>query len=104
MGYVDDSSVDGPIGLAMVSFIALYNVIELNVIIFFIFKRKSGLCFWSFFFATWGIFFHTISYLMWNFSVLKNAVAWVTIAVNRLGFHGHWPLPRSLFTATPYLI
>ncbi|KAH6953889.1 hypothetical protein BKA56DRAFT_504231 [Ilyonectria sp. MPI-CAGE-AT-0026] len=58
-----------------------YNVIELNVIIFFIFKRKSGLCFWSFFFATWGIFFHTISYLMWNFSVLKNAVAWVTIAV-----------------------
>ncbi|KAL6402651.1 hypothetical protein AUP68_14105 [Ilyonectria robusta] len=57
MGYVDDSSVDGPIGLAMVSFIALYNVIELNVIIFFIFKRKSGLYFWSFFFATWGIFF-----------------------------------------------
>lgn len=81
MGYVDDSSVDGPIGLAMVSFIALYNVIELNVIIFFIFKRKSGLYFWSFFFATWGIFFHTISYLMWNFGVLKNAVAWVTIAV-----------------------
>jgi hypothetical protein len=81
MGYVDDSSVDGPIGLAMVSFIALYNVIELNVIIFFIFKRKSGLCFWSFFFATWGIFFHTISYLMWNFGVLKNAAAWVTIAV-----------------------
>ncbi|KAH8650215.1 hypothetical protein BGZ61DRAFT_469457 [Ilyonectria robusta] len=81
MGYVDDSSVDAPIGLAMVSFIALYNAIELNVIIFFIFERKSGLYFWSFFFATWGIFFHTISYLIWNFGVLKNAVAWVTIAV-----------------------
>ncbi|KAH6869391.1 hypothetical protein B0T10DRAFT_568917 [Thelonectria olida] len=35
----------------------------------------------NFFVATWGIFLHTISYLMWNFGVLKNAVAWITIAV-----------------------
>ncbi|KAM6514016.1 hypothetical protein FALCPG4_015199 [Fusarium falciforme] len=83
MGYVDNSSVDGPIRFAMVSVIgiALYNVIELNFIVFSIFKRKSGLYFWSFFVATWGIFFHTISYLLWNLGVLKNAVAWVTIAV-----------------------
>ncbi|KAH6953664.1 hypothetical protein BKA56DRAFT_638327 [Ilyonectria sp. MPI-CAGE-AT-0026] len=45
------------------------------------FQRKSGLYFWSFFAATWGIFFHRISYLMWTFGILNNAVAWVTIAV-----------------------
>lgn len=58
-----------------------YNVIELNAIIFSMFQRKSGLYFWSFFAATWGIFFHRISYLMWTFGILNNAVAWVTIAV-----------------------
>jgi len=35
--------------------IALYNVIELNFILFGTFKRRSGLYFWSFLIATWGI-------------------------------------------------
>ncbi|KAF4977993.1 hypothetical protein FZEAL_5558 [Fusarium zealandicum] len=35
--------------------IALYNVIELTFIIYGTFKRHSGLYFWSFLFATWGI-------------------------------------------------
>ncbi|CCT63720.1 uncharacterized protein FFB20_14269 [Fusarium fujikuroi] len=35
--------------------ISLYNVIELNFIIFGTFKRHSGLYFWSFLVSTWGI-------------------------------------------------
>ncbi|KAF5022115.1 hypothetical protein F66182_5834 [Fusarium sp. NRRL 66182] len=35
--------------------IALYNTLELTFIIFGTFKRHSGLYFWSFFVATWGI-------------------------------------------------
>ncbi|KAM5347686.1 hypothetical protein ACJ41O_007510 [Fusarium nematophilum] len=35
--------------------ISLYNVIELNFIIFGTFKRHAGLYFWSFLVATWGI-------------------------------------------------
>ena len=35
--------------------VAVYNFIELNVQIFATFKRRSGLYFWSFTIATWGI-------------------------------------------------
>ncbi|RYP57187.1 hypothetical protein DL769_009640 [Monosporascus sp. CRB-8-3] len=83
MGYTDSPTGTDPVGLAAVSVmsIALYNVLELNVIIFSFFKRKSGLYFWSFFLATWGIVFHTVSHLTWNLGFLTNGPAWVTIAV-----------------------
>lgn len=44
--------------------IALYNVLELNVDIFGTFKKYSGLYFWSFTIATWGIAFNAIGYLL----------------------------------------
>ncbi|KAK0641303.1 hypothetical protein B0T16DRAFT_333842 [Cercophora newfieldiana] len=44
--------------------VALYNVVELNFIIMATFKRRSGLYFWSFLAATWGIAPHAIASLV----------------------------------------
>ncbi|KAF4445912.1 hypothetical protein F53441_10383 [Fusarium austroafricanum] len=44
--------------------ISLYNVIELNFIIFGTFKRHSGLYFWSFLISTWGIAVYCAGFLI----------------------------------------
>ncbi|KAJ4175691.1 hypothetical protein NW767_015699, partial [Fusarium falciforme] len=51
---------------AIVAFIsiALYNVLELNFVIFGTFKKRRGLYFWSFLVATWGIAPNAIGYLL----------------------------------------
>src|SRR5579871_5728122 len=59
--------------------IALYNIIELNCIIFSTFKRRSGLYFWSFIFAAWGIAPHAIGFILKFFSIVSL-----------------WPLPVAL--------
>ncbi|KAK5663822.1 hypothetical protein OQA88_25 [Cercophora sp. LCS_1] len=52
--------------VAMIAFpcVALYNVVELNFVIMATFKRRSGLYFWSFLAATWGIAPHSIGFLV----------------------------------------
>ena len=54
--------------LAITAFVALalYNALELNVIIFSVFRRRSGLYFWSFVAATNGIIPHSIGFLLKN--------------------------------------
>ncbi|KAK0705657.1 hypothetical protein B0H67DRAFT_464549, partial [Lasiosphaeris hirsuta] len=44
--------------------IALYNVAELSFIILATFKRRSGLYFWSFVAATWGIVPHAVGFML----------------------------------------
>ncbi|KAK2616449.1 hypothetical protein QQS21_000691 [Conoideocrella luteorostrata] len=53
---------------AVVAFVALalYNAIELNIIIFSTFRRFKGLYFWSFLAATNGIIPHSIGFLLKN--------------------------------------
>ena len=60
-----------PTLMTMVAFmtISLYNVIDLNVIIFTTFKRRTGLYFWSFLVATWGIAPHTIGFILLFFGL-----------------------------------
>ncbi|RSL96215.1 hypothetical protein CDV31_013554 [Fusarium ambrosium] len=48
--------------------ISLYNVVELTFIIFGTFKRHSGLYFWSFLCATWGIPFYCGGFLIKYFA------------------------------------
>ncbi|KAH6639991.1 hypothetical protein BKA67DRAFT_492840, partial [Truncatella angustata] len=52
--------------LAVTAFcsIALYNFVELNVMIFTTFKRRSGLYFWSFLVSTSGIAPYAIGFLL----------------------------------------
>ncbi|CAN9243599.1 unnamed protein product [Alternaria alternata] len=57
--------------------IALYNFLELNVYIFTLFKRRSGLYFWSFTISTWGIVFNATGYTLMHLAEIpeKNIYA-----------------------------
>lgn len=70
--------------LAVVAFIsvALYNVIELTLIIFYTFKKRRGLYFWSFCVATWGIPPYSIAFLLLGLNINRSAVmVYVTMIV-----------------------
>ncbi|KAJ4125295.1 hypothetical protein NW754_013581 [Fusarium falciforme] len=65
-GLSDGDSANSAVATFIVVFIsmALYNVLELNFVIFGTFKKRSGLYFWSFLIATWGIAPNAIGYLL----------------------------------------
>lgn len=91
MGYAGDpktGSADSPKTTAAVLAlltVALYNVLELNAIIALTFKRRSGLYFWSFVFASNGIAPHAVGFLLkdilnsdnWRLYVTLIVVGWV---------------------------
>ncbi|KAJ4269898.1 hypothetical protein NW762_001567 [Fusarium torreyae] len=64
--------------------ISLYNVIELTFIIFGTFKRHSGLYFWSFLVATWGIPFYCGGFLVKYYA--PSSVGYVAAAMISLGW------------------
>ncbi len=66
--------------------IALYNVVELNFIIFATFKKKRGLYFWSFVVATWSIAPYVIGFLIKDLELSNISALYVTILV--LGWSG----------------
>lgn len=61
--------------------LALYNVAELNFIIFATFKKHSGLYFWSFLVSTWGICLYSIGFLLKDLSVSTPASFFVTLII-----------------------
>ena len=76
-----------PIYMTIVAFstIALYNVLELNVIIFATFKRRwRGLYFWSFIVATWGIAPHTVGFILKFFALTP--VWWAHVLIVGVGW------------------
>ncbi|KUJ11185.1 uncharacterized protein LY89DRAFT_556551, partial [Mollisia scopiformis] len=72
--------------MTMVAFsaIALYNVLELNVIIFATFRCRKGLYFWSFIVATWGIVPHTVGFIFKFFAV--TSVWWAPLVLVSVGW------------------
>jgi hypothetical protein len=66
-GQVDNSTIRTLI--AAFTAVALYNVVELNVLIFTTFRRYRGLYFWSMLAATWGVFLNSFGFLMKFFGV-----------------------------------
>lgn len=87
---VDGNSIlTGPTAFVVACFLAIsiYNFIELNFIILTTFKRRSGLYFWSFIFATWGIPFYATGFLLKNFRPSTNSYVYVTLIIL-----GWWPL------------
>ena len=92
MAQVQNNGITGgvsaslPILMTMVAFstIALYNVIELNAIIFATFKRRRGLYFWSFIAATWGIAPHTVGFILKFFNV--TSVWWAPLVLISIGW------------------
>lgn len=67
--------------LAIVSFVALalYNALELNVIIMSFFRRHKGLYFWSFVAATNGIIPHAIGFMLKNVVGSHNFGLYITL-------------------------
>jgi len=70
-----------PVSMTIAVFfgIAVYNVVEINVLIFFTFKRRTGLYFWSLLVASWGIIFHVLGFLLKFFSLCTNEYVNITI-------------------------
>lgn len=89
VGISEDTSVTGRIAFVVACFltISIYNFIELNFIILTTFKRRSGLYFWSFVSATWGIPPYAIGFLLKNFRPATNSYIYVTLIIV-----GWWPL------------
>lgn len=73
-GYGQDPSITGHISIVIAAFIgiALYNVVELNVIIFTTFKHHRGLYFWSFVVATSALW--SLGYLTKDFGLASGTV------------------------------
>jgi hypothetical protein len=59
--------------------IAFYNFLELNVYIFTLFKRRSGLYFWSFTVSTWGIVFNATGYTLMHLAQISQKNVYATL-------------------------
>jgi hypothetical protein len=72
-----------PIPMLMSAFlsIAYYGVIELNLRIFFTFKRRRGLYFWSLLVSTWGVAFNCTGYIFKFFQVIRLDLLSATLIV-----------------------
>lgn len=76
-------SVSLPVAMTMAGFFAIscYNVIEINFSIFYTFRRRRGLYFWSMLVASWGIMIHAIAVLLRFFSLAPNFPMCVVIVI-----------------------
>ncbi|PSN68213.1 hypothetical protein BS50DRAFT_573162 [Corynespora cassiicola Philippines] len=73
VGIVGGVNVGLPILMTMSAFLAIafYNVIEISVFIFAVFKQRHGLYFWSLIVANWGIIPHGIGFVLKFFQVTR---------------------------------
>lgn len=70
-----DYGLNLPTAMTIASFttIAWVNTIELQIRIWYRFKRYTGLYFWSLLVSSWGCALHPLSFLMLDFKIWKNA-------------------------------
>jgi len=78
-----------PTGFTLVTIVvfislALYNVVELSFIILATFKKRSGLYFWSFVVAAWGIAPYAVGFLMKALQLV--GVTWVYVTLIVVGW------------------
>lgn len=59
--------------------VAIYNFIELNVLILSIFRSRKSLYFWSLVVATWGIAINSVGYLLKNLELSSQAHLYATL-------------------------
>ncbi|KAL9125401.1 MAG: hypothetical protein Q9217_005386 [Psora testacea] len=80
-----DYGMNLPTAMVIASFatIAWVNTIELQIRIWWGFKRYTGLYFWSLLAASWGCAFHALGFVMLDFRIWKNAhIAGVEIGIS----------------------
>jgi hypothetical protein len=77
MGGIADIKEDLPEAMTMAAFtgIAWYIAIELNIRLFFLFRRRRGLYFWSCALCSWGVLIQPLTILLADFEVITNLYA-----------------------------
>ena len=90
----DDGTTNEPLSsqnmahhMAIAAFtgIAWYNVLELNVSVYMIFKRKQGLYFWSVLLAIQGIWMHSLAFILKLYGVVS--VYQFTVSLITVGWY-----------------
>jgi hypothetical protein len=67
--------------------LSIYNVLELQVLIFGTFSRYKGLYFWSLLIAGWGIVPYSVGFLLKLFGILHGRLKWLPIALLIIGWY-----------------
>jgi hypothetical protein len=81
IGKIDHVSLSIAMTIAGFFAIAVYNVIEISVMIFSTFKRRTGLYFWSLLVASWGIPVHATGFLLKFFHLCGNDYVSATLVI-----------------------
>lgn len=67
--------------------LAMYNVVELLVLIFGTFQRFRGLYFWSLVISGLGIIPYSLGFLFKYFSILTGPSRWVSVVLLTIGWY-----------------
>jgi len=65
----------------------MYNVVELQILIFGTFSRFRGLYFWSLVISSWGIIPYAIGFILKYFSVLHGGGKWLSVFLLSIGWY-----------------
>lgn len=78
---MDDIREDLPMSMTMAAFagVSWYIGLEINISLFLMFKRRTGLYFWSCALVSWGIILQTLFIILADFQIWTNFVGAVTM-------------------------
>jgi hypothetical protein len=87
-GYTGDS-LSLKIIIAFLLGLALYNAVELILLILVMFQRYSGLYFWSLFISGFGVVFYSLGFLIKLFQLLDPSadVGYVAVVLLTIGWY-----------------
>jgi hypothetical protein len=86
-GGYEGNSLPLKICIAFFLGLAMYNVVELMVLIFGTFQRYRGLYFWSLVVSGLGIIPYSLGFLFKYFSVLKGPGRWGSVFLLTIGWY-----------------
>jgi len=82
---LDPHNIPKHMAIAAFTGIAWYNVLELNISVYMVFRRKSGLYFWSVFLSIQGILLHSLAFILKLYGVVS--IYQVTISMVTVGWY-----------------
>jgi hypothetical protein len=86
-GGYDGGSLTIKVLIAFFLGLALYNVVELQVLIFGTFAKFKGLYFWSLVVSGWGIIPYSLGFLFKYFSILTGGARWFSVFLLSIGWY-----------------
>lgn len=86
-GGYDGNSLAVQVIIAFFLGLSIYNVLELQVLIFGTFSRFRGLYFWSLVISGWGIIPYSVGFILKYFSVLTGGAKWFSIFLLSIGWY-----------------